>query len=175
VVSQITNPIGKHTRGFIRCRNGPRSRAPILSDRIPPCRAALSGARGAIDAVSDEYEAVAPLCHPLPLAIRRDFLARRQRCARWHANRRAWHRTQNCKAASPVRETLPPEIARAYASVFKEPRAALPNGATRSGPAYLAADFAFTNHWMSTDRIVVGDHLTADFNAQSYGGRLEGG
>ncbi|MBV8112591.1 MAG: autotransporter domain-containing protein [Hyphomicrobiales bacterium] len=48
-------------------------------------------------------------------------------------------------------------------------------GATRWGPAYLAADFAFTNHWMSTDRLAVGDHLTADFNAQSYGGRLEGG
>ena len=28
---------------------------------------------------------------------------------------------------------------------------------------------------MSTDRNAVGDHLTADFNAQSYGGRLEGG
>jgi T5SS/PEP-CTERM-associated repeat protein/autotransporter-associated beta strand protein len=48
-------------------------------------------------------------------------------------------------------------------------------GATRWGPAYLAADFAFTNHWMSTDRLAVGNHLTADFNAQSYGGRLEGG
>ena len=48
-------------------------------------------------------------------------------------------------------------------------------GATRSGPAYLAAAFAFANHWMSTDRIAAGDHLTADFNAQSYGGRLEGG
>jgi autotransporter-associated beta strand protein len=49
-------------------------------------------------------------------------------------------------------------------------------GATRRGPAYLAADFAFTNHWMSTDRLAFGgDHLTADFNAQSYGGRLEGG
>src|SRR5262245_34808857 len=48
-------------------------------------------------------------------------------------------------------------------------------GATRSGPAYLAAAFAFTNHWMSTDRFAVGDHLTANFNAQSYGGRLEGG
>ena len=47
--------------------------------------------------------------------------------------------------------------------------------ATRWGPAYLAAAFAFTNHWMSTDRLAVGDHLTADFNAQSYGGRLEGG
>jgi autotransporter-associated beta strand protein len=48
-------------------------------------------------------------------------------------------------------------------------------GATKYGPAYLAAAFAFTNHWMSTDRLAVGDHLTADFNAQSYGGRLEGG
>jgi outer membrane autotransporter protein len=48
-------------------------------------------------------------------------------------------------------------------------------GATKSGPAYLAGAFAFANHWMSTDRIAVFDHLTADFNAQSYGGRLEGG
>jgi outer membrane autotransporter protein len=48
-------------------------------------------------------------------------------------------------------------------------------GATRWGPADLAAAFAFTNHWMSTDRIDFGDHLTADFDAQSYGGRLEGG
>jgi outer membrane autotransporter protein len=28
---------------------------------------------------------------------------------------------------------------------------------------------------MSTDRVAVFDHLTANFNAQSYGGRLEGG
>jgi uncharacterized protein with beta-barrel porin domain len=48
-------------------------------------------------------------------------------------------------------------------------------GATKYGPAYLAAAFAFANHWMSTDRLAVSDHLTADFNAQSYGGRLEGG
>jgi uncharacterized protein with beta-barrel porin domain len=49
-------------------------------------------------------------------------------------------------------------------------------GATRSGPAYLAAAFAFTNHWMSTDRFsFAGDHLTAKFNAQSIGGRLESG
>jgi uncharacterized protein with beta-barrel porin domain len=48
-------------------------------------------------------------------------------------------------------------------------------GATKSGPAYLAAAFAFTNHWMSTDRLAFGDHLTASFNAQSYGGRVEGG
>jgi autotransporter-associated beta strand protein len=48
-------------------------------------------------------------------------------------------------------------------------------GATKSGPAYLAAAFAFANQWMSTDRLAVSDHLTADFIAQSYGGRLEGG
>jgi uncharacterized protein with beta-barrel porin domain len=48
-------------------------------------------------------------------------------------------------------------------------------GATKYGSAYLAAAFAFTNHWMSTDRVAVGDNLTASFNAQSYGGRLESG
>src|SRR5262249_37414760 len=148
---------------------------------------------------------------------------------------------------APERETMPPEIALAYASAFKEPRAPAPQvyaprwtawggayggsnrttgdtaivgshdlsantagfasgldyrltrdtvvgfalagggtkwslseglgggksdafqaglyGATRAGPAYLAAAFAFTNHWMSTDRFAVGDHLTANFNA----------
>ena len=49
-------------------------------------------------------------------------------------------------------------------------------GTTRWGPAYLAAAFAYTNHWMSTDRFAfAGAHLTASFNAQSFGGRLEGG
>src|SRR4029077_3087828 len=49
-------------------------------------------------------------------------------------------------------------------------------GATRWGAAYLAGAFAYTNHWMSTDRFAfAGDHLTASFNAQSYGGRVEGG
>ena len=49
-------------------------------------------------------------------------------------------------------------------------------GATRSGPAYLAAALAFTNHWMSTDRFAfAGDHLTASFNAQSFGARVESG
>jgi len=49
-------------------------------------------------------------------------------------------------------------------------------GTTRSGPAYLAAALAFTNHWMSTDRFAfAGDHLTASFNAQSFGGRVESG
>ncbi|MBR0780360.1 autotransporter outer membrane beta-barrel domain-containing protein [Bradyrhizobium iriomotense] len=46
----------------------------------------------------------------------------------------------------------------------------------RSGPAYVAASLAAANHWMSTDRLAAfGDHLTARFNAQSYGGRIEGG
>ena len=36
--------------------------------------------------------------------------------------------------------------------------------------------FAFTNHWMSTDRFAfAGDHLTASFNAQSLGARVESG
>src|SRR5260221_1283154 len=49
-------------------------------------------------------------------------------------------------------------------------------GATRWGPAYVAAALAFTNHWMSTDRFAVArDHLSASFNAQSFGGRAESG
>jgi autotransporter-associated beta strand protein len=49
-------------------------------------------------------------------------------------------------------------------------------GATRWGAAYLAAAFAFTNYWMSTDRFAfAGDHLSASFNAQSLGGRVESG
>jgi outer membrane autotransporter protein len=49
-------------------------------------------------------------------------------------------------------------------------------GATRSGPAYLAAAIAYTNHWMSTDRFAfAGDHLTASFSAQSLGARVESG
>jgi autotransporter-associated beta strand protein len=46
---------------------------------------------------------------------------------------------------------------------------------TRSGPAYLAAALSFTNHWMTTDRAALGDQLTANFDAQSYGARLETG
>ena len=49
-------------------------------------------------------------------------------------------------------------------------------GATRWDPAYVAAALAFTNHWMSTDRFAfAGDHLSTSFNAQSFGGRVEGG
>jgi len=47
--------------------------------------------------------------------------------------------------------------------------------ATRSGPAYLAGTLAFANHWVSTDRTALGDQLTAKFDAQSFGGRIEGG
>jgi autotransporter-associated beta strand protein len=49
-------------------------------------------------------------------------------------------------------------------------------GTTRWGASYVAASFAFTNYWMSTDRFAfAGDHLSANFNAQSAGGRIEGG
>jgi autotransporter-associated beta strand protein len=48
-------------------------------------------------------------------------------------------------------------------------------GITHAGPAYLAAALAFTNHWFTTSRAALGDALTANFDGQSYGGRLEGG
>jgi uncharacterized protein with beta-barrel porin domain len=49
-------------------------------------------------------------------------------------------------------------------------------GATRNGPAYLAGALAYTWHAAGTDRFAVaGDALSARFNAQSFGGRLEGG
>ena len=49
-------------------------------------------------------------------------------------------------------------------------------GKTHIGAAYVSAALAYANHWMSTDRIAfAGDHLTADFNAYSFGGRIEAG
>jgi uncharacterized protein with beta-barrel porin domain len=48
-------------------------------------------------------------------------------------------------------------------------------GITRTGPAYLSAALAFTNHWMTTNRAPLGDALTASFDAQSYGVRIETG
>jgi autotransporter-associated beta strand protein len=49
-------------------------------------------------------------------------------------------------------------------------------GKTFFGPAYVAADIAFANHWFDTSRTAfAGDQLTAKFNGQSYGGRLEAG
>ena len=49
------------------------------------------------------------------------------------------------------------------------------NGITHFGPAYLAAAFAFTNHWVTTSRTALGDSLNANFDAQSYGVRAETG
>jgi uncharacterized protein with beta-barrel porin domain len=47
---------------------------------------------------------------------------------------------------------------------------------TYSGPLYLAGALAYTQHWMSTDRIAfAGDRLQAQFNAESFGGRAEAG
>jgi uncharacterized protein with beta-barrel porin domain len=48
-------------------------------------------------------------------------------------------------------------------------------GITRAGPAYLAGALALTNHWFTTNRSPLGDPLTANFDGQSYGGRLESG
>jgi autotransporter-associated beta strand protein len=46
---------------------------------------------------------------------------------------------------------------------------------THFGPAYLAAALAFTNNWMTSNRIALGDQLTASFNGQSFGARFETG
>jgi outer membrane autotransporter protein len=46
------------------------------------------------------------------------------------------------------------------------------------GRAYFAGAFAFGNYWVTTNRLVSipnGGTLGADFSAQGYGGRLEGG
>lgn len=44
------------------------------------------------------------------------------------------------------------------------------------GPAYVAGALAFTNYWVTTDRNALGgDLLTANFGAQSFGGRVEAG
>ena len=43
------------------------------------------------------------------------------------------------------------------------------------GPAYVKGALAFTNNWFTTNRSALGDQLTANFDGQSYGGRLEGG
>jgi uncharacterized protein with beta-barrel porin domain len=48
-------------------------------------------------------------------------------------------------------------------------------GITRAGPAYLGASLAIADHWMTTSRATMGDILNANFNAQSYGGRVEAG
>jgi outer membrane autotransporter protein len=51
-------------------------------------------------------------------------------------------------------------------------------GSHQFGPAYLSGALAFTNYWASTTRSVTVagfDTLTASFNAQSFGGRIEAG
>ncbi|MGB6344922.1 MAG: autotransporter outer membrane beta-barrel domain-containing protein [Xanthobacteraceae bacterium] len=48
-------------------------------------------------------------------------------------------------------------------------------GTTHYGPLYLSGALAFANHWFSTNRIAVGDSLTASFQGQSYAARGEAG
>jgi autotransporter-associated beta strand protein len=48
-------------------------------------------------------------------------------------------------------------------------------GVTHMGPAYLAGALAFTNHWFATNRSALGGQLSANFDGQSYGARLESG
>ena len=49
-------------------------------------------------------------------------------------------------------------------------------GSIHSGPAYLAGSLAFANHWITTKRFApFGDQLTASFDGQSFGARVETG
>src|SRR5471032_96124 len=51
-------------------------------------------------------------------------------------------------------------------------------GARQFGAAYVSGAVSYSNYWMSTNRTVTVagiDQLHADFNAQDYGARLEGG
>ena len=48
-------------------------------------------------------------------------------------------------------------------------------GTTHFGPAYLSGALVFANHWFTTNRIAVGDNLTAKFDGQSYAARGEAG
>jgi uncharacterized protein with beta-barrel porin domain len=49
-------------------------------------------------------------------------------------------------------------------------------GKTSSGPMYAAASFGFAEHWVSTERTAFNSsNLTASFDAQSFGGRVEAG
>ncbi len=48
-------------------------------------------------------------------------------------------------------------------------------GKSDFGPAYVAAALAFTNNWFTTNRLALGDQLTAKFRGESFGGRLESG
>ena len=46
---------------------------------------------------------------------------------------------------------------------------------THWGAAYLSGALGFANHWFTTNRIAVGDQLTASFQGQSYAARGEAG
>jgi uncharacterized protein with beta-barrel porin domain len=48
-------------------------------------------------------------------------------------------------------------------------------GKTAWGPVYLAAALAYTENWFTTNRVALGDQLSAKFNGESFGGRLESG
>jgi outer membrane autotransporter protein len=49
-------------------------------------------------------------------------------------------------------------------------------GATHFGPAYVAGSLGFADHWFTTNRTgFAADQLTASFNGQSLGARIEGG
>jgi len=48
-------------------------------------------------------------------------------------------------------------------------------GRTQWGPAYVSGALAFANHWFTTDRVALGDQLTAKFQGQSYAARVESG
>jgi outer membrane autotransporter protein len=49
-------------------------------------------------------------------------------------------------------------------------------GKSHWGPAYITGALAFANNWFDTNRFTpFGDQLTARFQGQSYGGRLEAG
>ena len=53
-----------------------------------------------------------------------------------------------------------------------------PDGSLRYGPAYLSAAMAYGRHWVSTKRNVVSPGFAAlesDYDANSFGGRLEAG
>src|SRR5262249_15518787 len=51
-------------------------------------------------------------------------------------------------------------------------------GSKRWGPLYASAALAYASYWMSTDRFVTvfgTDHLTSNFVAHDFAGRIEGG
>ena len=48
-------------------------------------------------------------------------------------------------------------------------------GRTHAGAAYLSAGFAFAEHWLSTDRTVLGTNPKANFLGQSFATRVESG